>query len=64
MEPCLCGDGQRHGIDGVVVRDGDVKEQTPIQSGTSKRGLLGNCGAHHHLRSLGWFVEEKLGEGE
>lgn len=32
---------QKHGIDGVVMRDGDVKEQTPIQSGTSKRGLLG-----------------------
>lgn len=33
------------------MRDGDVREQTPIQSGTSKRGLLGNSGAHHHLRS-------------
>lgn len=32
---------QKHGIDGVVMRDGDVREQTAIQSGTSKRGLLG-----------------------
>lgn len=54
---------QRHGIDGVVMRDGDVREQTPIQSGTSKRGLLGNSGAHHHLCSLGRAREESLGEG-
>lgn len=45
----LQGWSQQHGIDGVVMRDGDVREQTPIQSGTSKRGLLGNFGAHHHL---------------
>lgn len=54
---------QRHGIDGVVMRDGDVREQTPIQSGTSKRGLLGNSGAHHQLHSLAWAGEEKVGEG-
>lgn len=43
---------QGHGIDGVVMRDGDVREQTPIQSGTSKGGLLGKLGAHHHLHSV------------
>lgn len=42
---------QKHGIDGVVMRDRDVRKQTPIQRGTSKGGLLGNSGAHHHLPS-------------
>lgn len=28
---------QTHGIDGVVMRDGDVREQTPIESGSSQR---------------------------
>lgn len=51
---------QGHGIDGVVMRDRDVREQTPIQSGTSKRGLLGNSGAHHHSRFLAWTGEKKL----
>lgn len=54
---------QKHGIDGVVMRDGDVREQTSIQSGTSKRGLLGNSGPHHHPCSLGWARDWKLGEG-
>lgn len=60
----LQGWSQRHGIDGVVMRDEDVKEQTPIESGTSKGDLLGNAGPHHHLRPLVWAGEEKLGEGE
>lgn len=29
----------------MVMRDSDVREQTPIQSGTSKGGLLGKLGA-------------------
>ncbi len=53
---------KRNGIDGVVMRDWDVREQTPIQSGTSKRGLLGNSGAHHHLGSLDWRA--KTGGGK
>lgn len=48
-------------IDGVVMRDGDVREQTPIQSGTSERGLLGSSGAHHHLQSLAWAGEDQSG---
>lgn len=48
---------QKHGIDGVVMRDWDVRKQTPIQSGTSTRGLLGNPGTHHRLCSLGWGGE-------
>lgn len=47
----------------VVMRDGDVREQTPIQGKTSKGDLLGNSRAHHHLHSLAWEGEEKLGEG-
>lgn len=47
----------------MVMRDRDVREQTPIQSGTSKGGLLGKLGAHHHLRSLCWAVAERLGGG-
>ena len=52
----LQGCSQGHGIDGVVLKDEDVREQTSIESGTSKRGLLGNLEAHHRLH-LG------LGEG-
>ena len=59
----LRGWSRRHGIDGVVMRDGDVREQTPIQGGTCTRGLLGNSGANHYLRSLAGGKEEKLGEG-
>lgn len=47
----------------MVMRDRDVREQTPIQSGTSKGGLLGMLGAYHHLRSLCWAVVERLGGG-
>lgn len=47
----------------MVMRDRDVREQTPIQSGTSKGGLLRKLGAHHHLSSLCWAVVERLGGG-
>lgn len=48
----LRGWSHRHRIDGVVMKDEDVREQTRIESGTNKRGLVRNLGAHHHLHSL------------
>lgn len=36
----LQGWPQKHGIDGVVMRDCDAEKQTAIQSGTSMGGLL------------------------
>lgn len=48
----------------MVMRDGDVREQTPIQSVTSKGGLLGTLGALQHHRSLCWAVMERLEEEE
>lgn len=64
VEPCLCGDGHRGtGLMGWWWETEMSGKQTPIQSETSKRGLMGNYGAHHHLRSLAWVGEEELGEG-
>lgn len=50
------------GIDEVVMRDWDVREQTPIQSETRKRRLVANSVAHH-LYSLPWTKEKEWEEG-
>lgn len=59
----LLGWSQSRGIDGVVMRDGDVREQTPFQGCVpSSWGQLEKCVDNHHLCSLTWILEGDPGE--
>lgn len=46
-----------------MMKDEEDGEQISIESRTSKRGLLGNMEAYHHLRTLSLVEEDRLGEG-